>query len=232
MELPQWFLEPFSFLRFVVPGFFMLALATAFFPQAVGNALDGMWVVNRHEGLAILVLLFWALIIGVMLNLSYRLMRETVLRPPHPAHDALREALVRAGLPADRLTRHQMRAVYGEASHVRGASDRHGGERMSLELGYTACLALAAAGGFLIAGQGAGPLVSANWMAAQGGAFLGAAALFIAFLRWRERQLAAAELAGFPVEDPETVAAAARACQRLWGPPEPPQGVGPGGGPP
>jgi hypothetical protein len=82
MELPRWLMEPFSFLRFVVPGFFMLALAAAFFPQTIGNALGGMWVVNRHEGLAILVLLFWALIIGVMLNLSYRLMRETVLRPP------------------------------------------------------------------------------------------------------------------------------------------------------
>jgi hypothetical protein len=98
---------------------------------------------------------------------------------------------------------------------------------MSLELGYTACLALAATGGFLFAGQGAGPLVSVDWMAAQGGAFLGAAGLFIAFLRWRERQLAAAELAGFPVEDPETVAAAARACQRLWGPPGPAEGSGP-----
>ncbi|HEX9709287.1 MAG TPA: hypothetical protein VGB42_04885 [Candidatus Thermoplasmatota archaeon] len=221
MDLPGWARHPYSFLRYLVPGFYLLALGGAFFPGPLSGAMFDNWVMQRHEGVAIIFLLSWALMLGVMMHLAYRVLRATVLGPPEAAPEALRGALLRAGVPADRLTRDQLRAVFEATAAERGLASRAApaGEPVALELGYTACLALASAGGFLAAGQGGGALVSDNWHEAQGAAFLAAAVFFAASLRWRERQIALVELAAFPVEDPELVAAAARACQRIWGPP-------------
>lgn len=227
MDAPPWLREPYSFLRYVVPGFFVLAFGAAFFPDTMNNGLFSLFIVQRHEGVAILFILFWALMIGVMMQLSYRLLRATVLRPPQSALEALRSALVRSGVPADRLTRGQLQAVYRASAAERGLGVRPGQRHAGQELGYTGCMALASAGGFLVADLGGGPLVSVNWPEMQGAVFIAAAVIFAAFLRWREQQAATEELAAFPIEDPELVAAAARACHRLWVPSEQAPRAGP-----
>lgn len=227
MDAPRWLRQPYSFLRYMVAGFYILAFGAAFFPDVLNNSMFNLFIVQRHEGVAILFILFWALIIGVMMQLAFRVLRATVLQPPRAAQEALRSALQAAGVPADRLTRRQLRAVHRAAAADRGLADPTADGRVGHELSYLACMALASTGGFLVAGLGRGALVSVNWPEAQGAVFIGAAFFFAGFLRWRESHLAMEELAAFPVEDPELVAAAARACHRLWWPVDRAPGAGP-----
>jgi len=224
MELPHWVREPYSFLRFMVPGAFLLALGTTFFPETLNAVFSDMFQLIRVQGAPVLILAMWALMMGTLQYLFLQVLRESVLRPRPVAQESLRRALARSGVPAERLTRAELEAVYGAAAER--AADRPAVRAVRrtknvVEMSYCASLSLTLAGAFILAGRGSGPLVVQAFNEAQGAAFIGAGFVFCVLLWWRERALSVREAAAFPVEDPEVLAEAVRAVQRLWGPPQP-----------
>lgn len=199
MEWPGWVREPDMFLRYLIPGFMLLACAAAFFPQTLTDATRAVPVAANRSDLTALLWIFWAMMIGIVFHSFYQVVYEILLRPSPRPQDVVRRALERVALPGPPLRVQDLRALY--AMTLSAAADEATlkwarQETHRVHLGYQGSIIVAVVGLLIAAHPVPGPLVSVPWAPVQGVAMaIGAGAFALLFAVRRDAVVRQAEVA-------------------------------------